>query len=239
MYGCFTVLIVDDQQLFSDALSWRLEKEPDIKVIGTARTVEAALSCIHARRPDLVIVDGHLRTEGGIDAARALCELAQDARILVLGSNDDLGTVVQGLRAGAFGVLSRDTPTEKLLDVLRRLREGECYLPPRFVPTLLEQLRTALSEGEQSNLLDRLTERERDVLSLMVCGLDRPAIAGRLYLSLNTVRTHVRNILAKLEVHSGLEAVSIALSHGMRPHPGGESNGRARMAGTRGDASRP
>jgi DNA-binding NarL/FixJ family response regulator len=160
-------------------------------------------------------VDGHLRTEGGIDAARALCELAQDARILVLGSNDDLGTVVQGLRAGAFGVLSRDTPTEKLLDVLRRLREGECYLPPRFVPTLLEQLRTALSEGEQSNLLDRLTERERDVLSLMVCGLDRPAIAGRLYLSLNTVRTHVRNILAKLEASTRTQAVAIGIRHGL------------------------
>lgn len=220
MYARLTVLIVDDQQLFSDALARRLEREPDVTVIGTARTVDAAVTCMLAQQPDLVILDSHLDADDDADAARVLSGFAHGARTLVLGSSEDLRTVIRALRAGAFGVLSRDTPTDKLLEVLRRMAEGECYLPPRFVPALLEELRGALSDRDREDvLIDRLTERERDVLSLMVCGLDRPAIADRLYVSLNTVRTHVRNILHKLEVHSGLEAVSLALSSGMRPEP--------------------
>jgi len=213
------VLIVDDHKVFTDALSRRLSAEPDLEVVAVATTGSAALQAIDLRHPDIVLLDVELEDRSdGIELLRELEEAQPDARVLVLTAHDDAPTAARALGAGARAFVPKDTPAAELVDAVRAVVAGETRVPPELLTHVISSLRA--SSGTQNvwqQKVDRLTQREREVLALMVAGLDRAAIADRLYLSINTVRTHSKNILSKLGVHSSLEAVSVALRAGMRP----------------------
>ena len=213
------VLIVDDHQVFADALSWRLSAEPDLEVVGVATSQEAALRAIDLRRPDVVVLDVELGDHrDGLALLRTMQEDDPGPSVLVVTAHDDAATASRAMSAGARGFVPKDTPAEDIAVVVRGVMAGETRVPPRLLTEVISYLRdTSGARNEWQERIARLTPREREILALMVSGLDRVAIANRLFLSINTVRTHNKNILAKLEVHSSLEAVSVALRAGIRP----------------------
>lgn len=217
--GKTRILIVDDHQVFADALSWRLSAEPDLEVVGVAASRAAALRAIDLRRPDVVVLDVELGDDrDGLALLRIMQEGGSGPNVLVVTAHDDPETASRAMSAGARGFVPKDTPAENIAAVVRGIVAGETLVPPRLLTDVISYLRDASgARNEWQERVTRLTPREREILALMVSGMDRVAIASRLFLSINTVRTHNKNILAKLKVHSSLEAVSVALRAGIRP----------------------
>lgn len=214
-----SILIVDDHQVFTDALRWRLGVEPDLQVVEVVGTGRGALEATERHHPDLVVLDVDLG-EGTdvVDLLHELSSIHPEARVLVVTAHDDPTTAVRVMGAGARAFIPKDSAPDELVRAMRGVLVGETRVPPRLLTEVIEVLRRSREEqSEWQEKVDRLTEREREILELMVDGLDRAAIAERLFLSINTVRTHNKHILAKLDAHSSLEAVSIALRAGLRP----------------------
>lgn len=214
------VIIASTQQLFIDALAWRLEQEADVQVVGWARRETEALSLVASERPDVVVVE--FRTERDLALLRRLSSTSSRTRTCVLTTTQDGRTLARAFAAGASAALAHTTSAEQLVAAIRHVVADECCMTPELVPTLLKALRQPLDGasgdgGEPGAALAQLTPRQREVLSLLVSGMDRAAIASTMHLSIHTVSTHVKHILAKLGVHSTLGAVSIGLQAGLRP----------------------
>jgi DNA-binding NarL/FixJ family response regulator len=192
---------VDDHRVFAGALAHRLGAEPDLEVVAVATTAAAAEALAGSLLPDLAVVDVELGRDGGLALAARLSGLDGGPVVVALTCQTDARTTTAAARAGARGLVAKDAPVEQLLLAIRAALAPERPSPP----------------AEADHPLARLTGREREVLGLMVAGLDRSAIGARLFLSPNTVRTHVQNVLRKLEVHSSIEAVGLALRQGLRP----------------------
>ena len=221
------LFLVDAHKVFTDALAARFAAEEDFVVTGHAASPEAALRAMASAGPDVVVVDVALGASGdevapGVSFVEDLCLEHPTVRVVVVTGHDDGPTALAAVKAGASAFLPKSAPVEELARVIRGILEGETHIPPRLLTFVLDALEKPPAEAEWKTRLARLTARERDVLEQMVAGVDQATTAQRLFLSLNTVRTHTKHILAKLEVHSTLEAVSIALRGGMRP--GGEAD---------------
>jgi DNA-binding NarL/FixJ family response regulator len=210
------ILVVDDHRAFADALS------AGLRACAAVKTVRVASSLGEARREadpdevDVAIVDVRLGDGSGIDLVRELSRSAPDIRAVVVTAFPDAVTGAAAILAGAYGFMGKDVAFDQLLEVVRGAARGESRFPPALLTSILRVLR---NHREIHERLSGLSPREYEVLLLMVGGYDRTDIARSLYLSVNTVRSHVKNILAKLDVHSSLEAVSLALQAGVRPPP--------------------
>lgn len=212
MVKAIRVLIVDDHRVFAEAIASRLQAEPDLRVVGQANTAAQALDAVETLDPDVVLMDVELGGDDGIDLAARLRASYPTLAIIVVSFLTDSVRVGEAVRAGAAGWVTKDAPTDELLGAIRGVAAGESWIPPRLLTGLLrELLMTRRLVDEDEERLGRLTPRERSVLDMMADGLDRSAIAERMFLSTNTVRTHVQNIFAKLHVRSSLEAVALAL----------------------------
>lgn len=212
------VLVVDDQPLFREALAGYLAGTPDFEVV--AQTAPRADLLAAARsRPELVLVGVNGRTGAGMELVHRLLERHPDLVVAVLSDGDsrldDARVVTDAVRGGVAAWVPKAEPAKRLLAILRELRPGDCYLPPALLGRMVRA--AAPGRAEAHGALAALTPREREVLQHMVDGAGREEIANRLYLSPNTVRTHTQNVLAKLAVHSVVEAVSVALREGLRP----------------------
>jgi DNA-binding NarL/FixJ family response regulator len=212
MVKVLRVLIVDDHRVFAEAIASRLEVEADLRVVGQANTAAQALDAVETLDPDVVLMDVELGGDDGIDLASRLRASYPSLAIIVVSFLTDPVRVGEAVRAGAAGWVTKDAPTEELLGAIRGVAVGESWIPPRLLTGVLRDLLTTRRlVDEDEERLGRLTPRERSVLDMMADGLDRSAIAERMFLSTNTVRTHVQNIFAKLHVRSSLEAVALAL----------------------------
>jgi len=206
------VLVVDDHRVFADAIAARLNAEPDLDVVGTAASAREAIVAVNELRPDLALIDVELGGADGIYLTHVLREEHPSLVVVIVSLLNDPLYVRDAVSSGAMGWVTKDAPTDQLLSAIRGAMRGESWIPPSILTGVLKELLQARREAdEQEGRLARLTPRERHVLESMADGLDRTAIAERLFLSTNTVRTHVQNILTKLEVHSSLEAVALAL----------------------------
>lgn len=213
------VVIVDDHPAFADSLAYRLNAEPDVQVVETVRTSDVGIASIDLRHPDIAIVDIELGGENGLTLIREVHSHSPNTRVVVVTAHDDPETAIRAARAGAAAFIPKDSPSEQLVSVIRGVMTGESHYPPKLLTQILEHFTSGEDQADESReRLAALSDRELEVLRLLVDGLDRTSIAERLYLSVNTVRTHTKNIFAKLEVHSSLEAVSLALQAGIRPH---------------------
>lgn len=208
------IVLVDDHSVFLDALAAVLGAQPDIDVVGTAVNAQAARRVTRSVRPDLCVVDVNLGTDDGLVLASGLRE-ESGLPSVVLTEVIDPERVVDGVRAGVTCWVLKEQPTELLLAVLRFAVRGGGYLPPNLVSPVLRRL--AETSTVPAGPLRLLTPRELEILQCLVDGLDRTAIAAQLRLSPHTIRTHAQNMLGKLDVHSSLEAVAVALGQGMRP----------------------
>jgi DNA-binding NarL/FixJ family response regulator len=223
------ILVVDDHVALGQALVARLGAEPDVDRARAAATARDALAAVRSDRFDIALVDVNLGADDGLALCAQLRHQDPDLRVLMLSCATETETVVGALRAGAVGWVPKDMPIDQLLDALRQVRAGAAWLPGLMLRGVLDEFLQDRSEQDRElELLDRLSGRERQVLRELAAGHDVPLIAGRLFLSQNTVRTHIQNILGKLEVHSRVAAV--ALVHG--------SLGRADRVAPRPEAGR-
>jgi DNA-binding NarL/FixJ family response regulator len=205
------VLVADQERAFADALAARLKAESDLYVVGVVRVTTPGPCLLGRDSADVLVLDGDL--PGG--AANRLCEemsgRAIATRVIMISSSSGPARIVQAIRAGAAAWVGKDESVEHLLRVIRGVVRGETWLPPAEAGNVLRLLlleRERHSEVER--LLAALTSRERMVLACFTeADGRRDVVAERLYVSVNTVRTHMQNIMAKLGVHSALEAVAL------------------------------
>ena len=209
------LLIVDDHRVFGQGLEAVLGAEPDFEPMSVSQP-DQVIGVAAARRPDVVIMDIRLGAVSGIDLTRQLMTLPDPPVVVVLTAYSDAATVIGAVQAGAAGFVPKDASVEQLLSAVRAALSGGSWLPTELLSRLFAAW-PAPAEAPQAKLIRQLTAREREVLSLMVSGLDRNGIAARLRQSPNTVRTHIRNVTVKLGCHSALEAVAVALRAGLRP----------------------
>jgi DNA-binding NarL/FixJ family response regulator len=202
-------IVIDDHRLFVDVIKALLERM-GFEVIAIARSAEEARS-LSGGAPDLILVDVGLPDQSGLVLGRTLLDTFPDAKVLALTALDDPRAVEEAARSGFHGYLLKDQPVTQFSEAIRSALEGEHVFPRRFVSTSDAR---ALHDDSQL-FADQLTPREREVLALLVEGASGQMVARRLGISSNTVRTHVQSILAKLQVHSRLEAVAFAVRHGV------------------------
>ena len=201
------VLIVDDHELLRAGLRSRLEREPGIAVVGEADTAERAVLMARKLQPDLILLDLLLPRKSGADVIPELAEVAPDAKVLVVSSQAVPSSVRRALSAGASGYLPKRSSDGELVAAIRLVADGEGYVEPA--------LGAKLVTPKGSQVLDPLSERERDVMQLLALGYTNQEIAGRLFISVRTVDTHRAHIMRKLQLETRAELVMFALANGV------------------------
>jgi DNA-binding NarL/FixJ family response regulator len=204
------VLVVDDQRLIRDGIASLLDIQEDIEVVGTAVDGRDAIEQTLALDPDVVLMDVRMPEMDGVEAVAVLRQKAPATRVVMLTTFDDEEYVVQALRAGAAGYLLKDLPSHELAAAVKLAHAGVA----QFDPAALARLTNALSRPAVPEDLD-LTSREIEVLRLVAAGATNREIAGRLYLSVGTVKNHVSRILSRLNLRDRTQAAIYARDHGL------------------------
>ncbi|MEW2634463.1 response regulator transcription factor [Streptomyces sp. NPDC048389] len=205
------VLLVDDHQVVRRGLRTFLEVQDDIEVVGEAGDGAEGVALIAELLPDVVLMDVKMPGMDGIDALRKLRELANPAKVLIVTSFTEQRTVVPALRAGAAGYVYKDVDPDALAGAIRSVHAGHVLLQQEIAGALLADDAPGSGTGRGGNL----TEREREVLALIADGRSNREIARALVLSEKTVKTHVSNILMKLDLADRTQAALWAVRHGM------------------------
>jgi DNA-binding NarL/FixJ family response regulator len=211
------VLIADDHALFRRGLEMVLEEEDDIDLVGQASDGTEAVSVAGESLPDIVLMDIRMPKISGIEACRAIKDLAPSAKIVILTISDEEEDLFEAIRAGASGYLLKDIPLDEVAEAVRSVHGGQSLINPSMAGKLLSEFATlAKRDAEEEERVQhvaapKLTDREMEVLKLVARGMNNRDIAKELFISENTVKNHVRNILEKLQIHSRMEAVMIAV----------------------------
>lgn len=205
-----TVLLVDDHQILREGLRSLLQNEPDIEVVGEARTGHEALSQTMALRPDVVIMDVAMPDFNGIETTRRLVAEAPGAKVVALSMHSDRRFVNGMLTAGACGYLLKDSAFEELALSIRTVMRGQVYLGVGIAGVVVDEL-----VGDHSGRTRVLTQRETEVLQLLASGRSTAEIAASLALSVKTVETHRRQVMHKLDLHSVAELTKYAIREGL------------------------
>ena len=208
-------MIVDDHALFRRGLEMVLEEEPDIELVGQASDGAEAVEKAAESLPDVVLMDIRMPRSSGIEACRAMKEAAPSAKIVILTISDEEEDLFEAIRAGASGYLLKDIPLDEVADAVRAVHGGQSLINPSMAGKLLTEFATLARRDDEERPQEvpapRLTEREMQVLKLVARGMNNRDIAKELFISENTVKNHVRNILEKLQIHSRMEAVMVAV----------------------------
>ncbi|WP_326577169.1 response regulator transcription factor [Actinacidiphila glaucinigra] len=209
--GPIRVLLVDDHQVVRRGLRTFLEVQPDIEVVGEAGDGEEGVDRAGELAPDVILMDVRMPGVDGIEALRRLRDNGSKARVLVVTSFTEQRTVVPALRAGAAGYVYKDVDPDALAGAIRSVHAGHVLLQPEVADALLSQEESTPGQGRGGTL----TDREREVLSLIAEGRSNREIARALVLSEKTVKTHVSNILMKLDLSDRTQAALWAVRHGI------------------------
>jgi DNA-binding NarL/FixJ family response regulator len=206
------LLLVDDQTLFREGLGTLLAAQPDIVVVGEASNGEEALRLATSLRPDVVLMDLRMPILDGVEATRRLHAAQSDCHVIVLTTFAEDEQVFEGLRAGAAGYLLKDTSTEHLLEAIRAAAHGESFLEPAVAAKVVAEFTRLSSQPipRLQPLAEPLTERELEILRLLKTDLSTREMAEHLVRSVNTIKTQLKSIYDKLDVHSREEALDKA-----------------------------
>jgi NarL family two-component system response regulator LiaR len=212
------LLLVDDHLMVTEALASRLSTAMDLWVAGRCTTADPnLLDIVRGLRPDVITIEIEPLGPAVGEVLRSLVAARPEARVVVLSSDHNLGHAVEAARAGVAAWVAKEQGAAELETVLRGVCEGKAWFPPDMLGEIVRELRgDVLRAKEHEDLLDVLSPRERDVLLSMMDGKRGRQIAQDLLISTDTVRTHTRNIFAKLDVHSRLEAVRVARAAGLK-----------------------
>jgi two-component system NarL family response regulator len=207
------VLIVDDHALFRRGLQMVLRQEPDIDVVGEAADGNEAVAMAQESMPDVILMDARMPHRSGIEATHQIKDLLPHVRILMLTISDEEADLYEAIKAGAAGYLLKEIPIDEVAEAIRSVSAGQSRLSPSMAAKLLTEFAAMSRRAAETRQLPapRLTDREMEVLRLVAQGLNNRDIAGQLFISENTVKNHIRNILEKLHLHSRMEAVVYAV----------------------------
>jgi DNA-binding NarL/FixJ family response regulator len=210
------LLIVDDHRVFAEGLAEVFRGQPDFDPLPAVTDPDLVAEVVSMAQPDAVIMDVQLGDASGIELTAKVTAEPDPPKVVVLTGYSDPATAIGAIQAGAMGFVSKEGPAEHIVTAVRAAVLGGTWFPADVLGMVLSGLQGPLGEP-MSQPLSQLTESEREVLKLMVSGLDRKGIAARLFRSPDTVKTHTRNIAAKLGTQSSAETVAIALNAGVRP----------------------
>jgi two-component system NarL family response regulator len=207
------VLVVDDHALFRRGLEMVLDGEPDIDVVGEASDGHEAVERAEKTLPDVVLMDVRMPKRSGIEATRAIKDVLPSTKILMLTISDEEADLYEAIKAGASGYLLKEISIEEVADAVRQVHAGQSLISPSMASKLLNEFATMVKRRDERTQVPgpRLTDRELEVLKLVAKGMNNRDIGSELFISENTVKNHVRNILEKLHLHSRMEAVVYAV----------------------------
>jgi DNA-binding NarL/FixJ family response regulator len=212
-----SLLICDDHKILTDALATVVGLDGTLQMVAPpVHDAETAIAICAEHLPDVVLMDIMFKGGmSGIEATRKIKETSPSTKVVIMTAHDDERLLVEAVEAGASGFLSKDEAAQEVLSAAKAAAEGEVLIDPATLTRLLAQVaREREEQRDAQNMLNDVTEREREILQLLAEGMRNDDIAAKLFISPQTVQTHVRNILGKLRVHSKLEAVSFATRHG-------------------------
>jgi DNA-binding NarL/FixJ family response regulator len=215
--GQISLLICDDHKILTDALAMVVERDSSLRMVSRpVHTPEEAVEICAEHHPDVVLMDIVFKGPmDGIEATRRIKEAYPATKVVIMTAHDDERLLVEAVEAGASGFLGKDEAANEVLAAAKAAAEGEVLIDPSTLTRILHQVaKEREARRDAFALFDELTEREREVLQLLSGGMRNDDIARKLFISPQTVQTHVRNLLAKLGVHSKLEAVAFAVRHG-------------------------
>jgi DNA-binding NarL/FixJ family response regulator len=195
-----TCLIVDDHEVVREGLRLSLSRAPNIRVIGEAADGASAVALAERRRPKVVIMDVRMPGLDGLQATKQISEKLPDTAVLIFTAYSERSLLSRGLDSGAKGYILKEAPHQTLLRAIEKVAAGEGYVDPALMPAFLTKEKDEM-----------LTSREREILQLLADGMSNADVAARLFISQETVKSHVRHILAKLEADTRTHAVAIAL----------------------------
>jgi DNA-binding NarL/FixJ family response regulator len=207
------VLIVDDHALFRRGLQMVLKQENDIEVVGEAGDGHEAVDQAQELMPDVILMDVRMPRRSGIEATQQIKDLLPHVKILMLTISDEEADLYDAIKAGASGYLLKEISIDEVADAIRSVWQGQSRISPSMAAKLLTEFAAMSKRADERQQLPapRLTDREMEVLKLVAQGLNNRDIAKELFISENTVKNHIRNILEKLHLHSRMEAVVYAV----------------------------
>jgi DNA-binding NarL/FixJ family response regulator len=210
------VAILDDHQMLIEALTLVIDHEPDLKMVGAVNACGAVRGLLERVCPDVLLLDVSLPDGDGLSLVPSLRAMCPDMQILVLTSLADENTLMRAIEAGVGGFVGKHRPVSEVFAAIRQAHEGEIVMPSNLLVGLLNRRQPAHPAVAQH---EPLTPREKEILTYTAQGKSGATIAAELNISLLTVRTHLRNLMSKLNVHSRLEAVAYALRNGIIEPP--------------------
>jgi DNA-binding NarL/FixJ family response regulator len=218
------VLAADDQRVVREGLAMLLGLLPDVEVVGTAADGEEALALADELRPDVILMDLRMPRVDGVEATRRLRASHPEIKVVVLTTYADDRSVIDALRAGALGYLTKDAGADEIRQALQRVASGQASVDPAVQMHLIEAIATVTPDPAPASpappepqLPDGLTPREAEVLGLIGAGLSNTEIAARLFVSEATVKSHVNHMLPKIGARDRAQAVGYAYRHGLVP----------------------
>jgi DNA-binding NarL/FixJ family response regulator len=196
-----TCLIVDDHEVVREGLRLSLSRAPHIRVVGEAADGASAVALAQRRRPNVVIMDVRMPGMDGLAATKEITDSVPETSVLIFTAYSERSLLGRGLESGARGYILKEAPHQTLLRAIEKVAGGEGYVDPALMPSFLN--------GKDRD--EMLTAREREILQLLADGMSNAVVAGSLFISQETVKSHVRHILAKLEASTRTHAVATAL----------------------------
>ena len=226
--GPIRVAVVDDHEVLRQGVTMLLNAEPDIEVVGEAGDGVAATELAASTAPDVILMDVRMPKRSGIEACIAIKEVTPSVSIIMLTVSDEEADLYDAIRNGASGYLLKSSSIDEVAQAVRVVAEGQSLISPSMAMKLIDEF-TKISRSEQQQVVPtELTKREIEVLKLVAQGLNNREIGRRLFISENTVKNHVRNILEKLHLHSRMDAAMYALRKKLFdiPDPDADDTGR-------------
>jgi len=214
-----SVVIADDEALIRSGLQLMLESQPDLRVVAETDNGHDAVDLASSLRPDVILMDIQMPRLSGIDATRRVTSRDNPTRVIMLTTFGDDENIYDALQAGASGFLLKDSRPEEVINAIRAVAAGDALLSPAVTKRLVDQFVATTSRPEFSDRYEFLTDREKEVLSLVAEGLSNQEIADRLFVSFSTAKTHVSNVLTKLGLRDRVHAVIFAYQHGLVEPP--------------------
>jgi DNA-binding NarL/FixJ family response regulator len=208
-----TIVLADDHRLVREGLRRLLEERADLRVVGEARTGQEAVDLAAEKSPDLVLMDISMPGLSGIDATRRICKSGDSPKVLILSMHDNRSYVEEVLRAGASGYVLKACASSDLLQAVDAVRRGDSFLSPTITQQVVDAIAHPSDRPEAA--LSALTDREREVLTLIAEGLSSKQIAKELGVSLKTIESHRANLMDKLEIHKVSGLVRFAIRSGL------------------------
>ena len=202
------ILVADDHPILRKTLASYLSQEPGVQIVGGVGSTQNLIEDIHLLQPDVLLLDANMPGLGAVETVETMQEACPDVQVLILSASKKRKQVLGLLKAGVKGYVLKEDNPEELIQAIRIVAAGNEWFSPSITSVLVDSLR----HKEEIVHVD-LTQREKDVLRLMVTGVGNEEIANQLFIATNTVKNHVRNIFRKLDVNTRVEAVVYALDH--------------------------